>query len=64
MSQVLVIVGGIGVVCALVSLIGVGIAAATERHWGTALACLAAFGTILFLLLAGIEYSDTFWEGK
>jgi hypothetical protein len=64
MSPFWVIVGGIGVICALVSLIGVGIAAATEKHWGTAMACLAAFGVILFLLLAGIEYSDNFWEGK
>lgn len=64
MNQFLVIVGGTGVVCALVSLIGVGIAAASDKHWGTAFACLAAFAVILFLLLAGLEYSDMFWESK
>ena len=64
MSQFWVIVGGAGVVCTLAALIGVGIGATQDKHWGTAMACLAAFAVILFLLLAGIEYSSTFWEGR
>ena len=50
--------------CTLAALVGLGVSAARERHWGMATVCLAAFGVILFLLLAGIEYADTFWEGK
>lgn len=58
------VLAGVGVVSTLLALVGLGLAAATRGHWGTAMSCLAAFAVILFLLLAGIEYADTFWEGK
>lgn len=62
MDRFLIISGGAGVVCVLASLIGLGIASANAKHWGVALTCLAAFSVILFLLLAGWEMSNNFWE--
>lgn len=64
MENFLIITGGAGVVCVLASLVALGAAAAVDRHWGVALTCLAAFALILFLVLFGWEYADTFWEGK
>lgn len=64
MDKFLIVAGGAGVVCTLAALVGLGATAASEHRWGTALACLAAFALILFLLLAGWEYQDSFWEGK
>ena len=45
-------------------LVGVGAASLQRGHWATSVVCLAAFAAILFLLLAGIEYANDFWEGK
>lgn len=64
MDSFLIIVGGVGVACALASLIAIGVAAAGRGHWGVAVGCLAGFAVILGLLLIGIEYQSTFWEGK
>lgn len=62
MDKFLIVVGVVGVVCALAALIGIGMTAASQKHWGMALSCLACFSVILFLLLAGLEYQSTFWE--
>jgi hypothetical protein len=64
MENFLIIVGGVGVACALASLIAIGSAAAGRGHWGVVAGCLAAFSVILALVLFGIEYQSTFWEGK
>jgi hypothetical protein len=64
MKNFLIIASGAGVVCILASLVTLGATAAADRHWGVALTCLGAFALILFLLLFGWEYADTFWEGK
>lgn len=64
MSTWLIVVSGVGVSCILASLIGLGMASMQRGHWGTAFACLGSFALIVFLLLAGIEYADTFWEGR
>lgn len=64
MNQFLIIAGAAGIACILAALVGLGLASMRRGHWGIAVACLAAFAVILFLLLAGIEYADTFWEGK
>jgi hypothetical protein len=63
-SNWLVVAGAVGVAGALLGLVGVGAASVTRGHWGTALVCMAAFASILFLLLWGIEYATDFWEGK
>lgn len=64
MDKFLTVVGVAGVICALAALIGIGMTAAANKHWGIAVGCLAAFAVTLFLLLAGLEYQSGFWEGK
>lgn len=64
MSQFVIIAGGAGIACVLAALVGLGMASLSRGHWPTAVACLAGFAAILFVLLAGIEYADTFWEGR
>lgn len=64
MDKFLIVVGGVGVVCALASLIGIGMTAVSNKHWGIGAGCLCAFAVILLLLLAGLEYQSTFWEGR
>lgn len=64
MSNFLVVLGAVGVMCSLAALMGVGMALAREGRWGLALCCLAAMATILFLLLFGIESADEFWKGR
>lgn len=64
MSNWLVILGGVGIAGSLFGLVGVGAASLQRGHWATSVVCLAAFAAILFLLLAGIEYANDFWEGK
>jgi hypothetical protein len=58
----LVVVGGAGVICTLAALVGLGLGSMGRGHWGMAITCLGAFSVILFLLLAGIEYAQDFWE--
>lgn len=64
MEKFLIVAGGAGVVCTLAALVGLGIASASNKHWGIAVTCLGAFAVIMFLLLVGLEYQSTFWEGK
>lgn len=64
MDKFLIVVGSVGIACALAALIGIGITSASRGHWGTAVGCLAGFAVILGLTLFGIEYSQNFWEGK
>lgn len=64
MSNLLVVLGAVGVICSLAALMGLGMALAREGRWDLALVCLAAMATILFLLLVGIEHSDEFWKGR
>lgn len=64
MDKLLIIVGTVGVFCTLAALIALGMASVSRGHWGVALTCLGSFAVILFLLLAGYEYSQGWWEGR
>lgn len=64
MDKFLIVVGAVGIVCALAALVGIGITASSRGHWGVALGCVAGFAVIVGLTLFGIEYSQSFWEGK
>lgn len=63
-SSWLVVVGAVGIVCALAALLGLGMGLARQGNLGGALACLAGFATIVLLTLVGIEYADGFWKGR
>lgn len=64
MNNLLVVLGAVGIICSLAALMGLGMALAREGRWDMALCCLAGMATILFLLMAGIEYADEFWKGR
>lgn len=63
-AGLVVVFSSVGIACTLGALLALAGVSMTRGHWWTALTCLAAFAVILFLLLAGVEYADNFWEGK
>ena len=64
MNSWLVVVGAVGVMAALASLLGLGMTLVQKGQWGPALACLAGISVIVFLLLLGLEFADEFWKGR
>lgn len=63
-SSWLVVLGAVGVIASLASLLGLGMGLARIGDYGGALTCLGAFAVIILLTFVGIECADEFWRGR
>jgi TRAP-type C4-dicarboxylate transport system permease small subunit len=64
LSSWLIVLGAVGVIAALTALLGTGLVLTDQRRWLLVIACVFSILVILILLLAGLEYSEHFWEGR